>query len=407
MVESNLLRLMQYAGMNCPYYENLFRMNNINVFNIEDFFKIPVLTKQIIQQNERLIISRAYRIEDLIVERTSGSTGLPLYCRYDKEERVRRSMFLWRERKRNSPSIIGQRMVNFHAGNRVQGTSLRENNIEIDEKNKVLYLNYLDMNKNTVTEYYNAIARYKPFFIRCQPSAICEFIRFCKKNGLETSSLGVEYIELAGEFVHDYVAEEVKNAFPNAFVANQYGAQEFFCIAYSCRFNSLHILEDSVYVEILNKDQDGFGEIVITSLNNYAMPFIRYKIGDIGRVIHTGCNCEKQEAILELKSARSCEYFELNGHKVHGNIFKNCIEKFNANKNDLFIRQFQVFQVSEDSFVINIISERDGFTEEFKNFTENYIKSRMDLVVNVKAELCEELQINPVSRKLKMYNFLK
>lgn len=58
--------------------------------------------------------------------------------------------------------------------------------------------------------------------------------------------------------------------------------------------NHLHETEESVYVEVINPDENGFGNYIITSLINRAMPLIRYDIGDIGNIVENTCDCGKK-----------------------------------------------------------------------------------------------------------------
>jgi phenylacetate-CoA ligase len=72
-------------------------------------------------------------------------------------------------------------------------------------------------------------------------------------------------------------------------VFNKYGAREFSGIAYECLpQNGMHVLMESYIVEILRNGQPVLpgevGEVFITDLNNYSMPMIRYRIGDLAEL---------------------------------------------------------------------------------------------------------------------------
>ena len=89
-------------------------------------------------------------------------------------------------------------------------------------------------------------------------------------------------------------------AFFNCKVASQYGCYEVNSIAYECPFHKLHVMTENVYVEIVEDNQ-----ICITSKHNRVMPFVRYKVGDRGRLCtDKNCSCGSQEPILELEMAR-------------------------------------------------------------------------------------------------------
>ena len=86
-------------------------------------------------------------------------------------------------------------------------------------------------------------------------------------------------------------------AFFNCKVASQYGCYEVNSIAYECPFHKLHVMTENVYVEIVEDNQ-----ICITSKHNRVMPFVRYKVGDRGRLCtDKNCSCGSQEPILELE----------------------------------------------------------------------------------------------------------
>src|SRR5258707_764531 len=80
-------------------------------------------------------------------------------------------------------------------------------------------------------------------------------------------------------------------------VFDKYGAREFSGIAYECEAHEgHHVVAEGYIVETLRDGQPAkpgeVGEIVITDLNNYCMPFIRYRIGDLAEVLpEATCRC--------------------------------------------------------------------------------------------------------------------
>ncbi len=94
-----------------------------------------------------------------------------------------------------------------------------------------------------------------------------------------------------------------------------------------CR-NGLHILEDLFYPEIINQKSgevlpDGeLGELVLTTLTKQAMPLIRYRTGDISRIIPGACGCGRSMRRIERISSRSDDMLTIQGI----NIFPSQIE---------------------------------------------------------------------------------
>jgi phenylacetate-CoA ligase len=66
-------------------------------------------------------------------------------------------------------------------------------------------------------------------------------------------------------------------------------------VAGECDAGSLHVYADHVHVEIYDGDvpanPGAFGDIVLTSLRNRAMPLVRYRVGDRGRLLADRCRC--------------------------------------------------------------------------------------------------------------------
>jgi phenylacetate-CoA ligase len=80
-----LQKLLIYARENSPYYKELFKANNLNPddFNIEEFFKLPFLSKELVTNNfENISIQNKRKFESTA---TSGTTGKRFNFLRDKE----------------------------------------------------------------------------------------------------------------------------------------------------------------------------------------------------------------------------------------------------------------------------------------------------------------------------------
>jgi phenylacetate-CoA ligase len=83
-------------------------------------------------------------------------------------------------------------------------------------------------------------------------------------------------------------------------IYNQYGSREVGVIACECpKQDGLHIFDFFQYVEVIDPDYSGNGEIIVTNLRNYSMPLIRYRIGDTAKGKNSLCSCKSESHILE------------------------------------------------------------------------------------------------------------
>ncbi len=95
------------------------------------------------------------------------------------------------------------------------------------------------------------------------------------------------FVKLGGEQVYPFQRDEIAQHF-GARVFESYGSTEMGPIAHECPAGSRHIMADHVYLEIFNGDEPAqpgeFGDLVLTSLFNRAMPLVRCRIGDRGQL---------------------------------------------------------------------------------------------------------------------------
>ncbi len=94
-----------------------------------------------------------------------------------------------------------------------------------------------------------------------------------------------------------------------------YGATETGLIAVDCPAGgAMHVVAEAVKVEILNASGEPtapgeIGEIVVTPLYNYAMPLIRYRLGDLARAASAPCGCGRHLPLIGEVLGRSRNMF--------------------------------------------------------------------------------------------------
>ncbi len=84
-------------------------------------------------------------------------------------------------------------------------------------------------------------------------------------------------------------------------VCDEYSTEELGRIASQCPKGRYHLHEDIVHTEIVDDDgrpTDGGGEVVGTELHNRTMPFVRYRQGDLARIVGEGCPCGRRTRLL-------------------------------------------------------------------------------------------------------------
>ena len=144
--------------------------------------------------------------------------------------------------------------------------------------------------------------------------------------------------------------------------------------------DGLHINSDSLIVQIVNKNgkeaKDGEpGDVIVTDLNNYAMPFIRYNMDDIAIRSEKKCRCGISFPLLCEVRGRNSDTLKLpSGKEISATVL---FQMFLDNSETNEIKEFQIIQNTIDSVDINIISSNkydfnnnNLLREKFKNLGE-------------------------------------
>lgn len=358
-MDKNLKNIIKYAYTNSPYYEKLYnKYLDVSELDEIEFNTIPCIEKKDIYESTlRLIPEKWYGefVEHKLVKNTtSGTTGLCLDIYWSQSDLNKSLLILWYLRKKYYDINPGDRRCTFY-------TNMRQG---YDEPKQIESDNYISFSKSNldnqrICEIYNKLVEFQPRYMIVEPSIallLCEYIKKKKLKKIES----IIYIELTGEFLFDNVKKEIENGF-GCITANQYGAYEVNSIAYECPEGNMHCMKPNVFVEILSEDgvaldDDIEGDIYVTSLTNTVMPFIRYKIGDKGRLCSNyNCKCGNSSPVLRLTNGRCNDFIVCeDGSKIHSSIFVKAVENTNKVLNKPIV-QYQIHQIAYNQFKVKCV----------------------------------------------------
>jgi phenylacetate-CoA ligase len=319
-----LQQLLVHTQKTVPYYQNILRSfdfdaNETSYNNILE--QIPILTRDIIQQNQNALLSRKFSLDHLIKGSSSGTTGIPINYYSDNNGMsagVAAGYILWGM----SGWYLGQRKVHIW-GN--QSSIVRWNTLS--SKVKTFFINQKNIastflnDPDQINEVEKAIIRFKPVSLEGYSSSIYTLAKHFKNNGLKINSLRQVYT--TAENLEDYQKELIEEVF--APVSDLYGSGEIMGIAaLPVGENKYYIFDPHVIVETIDCGISGMKDILLTDLDNYGMPIIRYKIGDtIDELKKPEPNAKYPFNSFKKLQGRSSDIITLpNGKKFHPvNIF--------------------------------------------------------------------------------------
>jgi phenylacetate-CoA ligase len=182
-------------------------------------------------------------------------------------------------------------------------------------------------------------------------------------------------------------------------VRNIYSAVECGNIAFECEHGALHLNADSLVVECLVGGKPArpgeTGEVVVTTLDMYSAPLIRYRLGDLAIPGDGLCACGRGLPWLRAVTGRTIDCIRLpGGQTIPGTAFGEAIFKDVRS-----VRQYRITQRSLAHFAIELVPG-SGFSDE----TETAIRRRchetvgMDVQVDLACVACIPREPNGKAR---------
>ncbi|WP_052659281.1 phenylacetate--CoA ligase family protein [Bacillus alveayuensis] len=390
--DKKLKQLIQHCYENVKYYRNYMDFHNLtpdDILKTEDLIKMPILTKSIIRKEKQKIIASNAESFQPEEKGTGGSTGEPLRYLLPKASHSLMWANIWR----------GWNAAGYQPGDRVAvlaGSSLLSGfNFKRSAYywlNNWLPLSSFNMDDNKMREYVNNIKKEKIQFLYAYASSAYELANFILKENLK-GGFKLKGVITTAEVLFDHYREKIEEAF-DCKVFNQYGANDGGVSAFECELHDgLHIGMERCIVEIVDDygqpvEKGKEGKILLTDLSNYAMPFIRYEVGDLGAFSKSLCKCGRGLEKFEYIKGRQQEFvFSKNNQKIHGEFFSHLFRQ-----SDL-VEQFQVIQEHKGKIKIlvklnrkdeeNLLNElktkiikKEIFNEVVIDQTEDFIKTK-------------------------------
>jgi len=306
--------MLSHAFENSPFYRR--RLGEIgatpeDIRNRDDFRRIPPLTKEDLRNH--LEDLRARNIPDSQVHKstTGGSTaGFTPFYRDNRCVEFRTAGTMRHDRwcgwdVGDKETVYWVAMIDF---SHKKTWKSRARNLLLDRR---LMIEAHSLTPEHLAGHRKSIARFGPALIRAFPSPLSLLAQFIKENP-QGEKIRPRAVKSCGEPLLPHQRELFQEVFQCP-VFNVYLSRETGTIAAECEaHDKLHINMESLYLEFERNgkpvDCGEPGEILVTDLYNYGMPFIRYRIGDMGIPLEGTCPCGRSLPILDQVSGRVSDF---------------------------------------------------------------------------------------------------
>tara|TARA_R110000765_G_scaffold84327_2_gene163223 strand:- start:7255 stop:8634 length:1380 start_codon:yes stop_codon:yes gene_type:complete len=284
--------LVAHALKHSDFYKDKYaslQSTTTNLKTEEDFAKLPILTREDLRENFGSITAADVRKKDCHKMSTSGSTGPAISVFHDKRFPTAptqwRLLQWWGIRPYVNKAFI-------YRYPRPLFTKIL--NTLLWWPTKRIFLAGTEMDEEHMRKFVNAINKTRPLVLQGYTDVVYDFALFLLDHEIRIQAPKGVWVTSGP------LTKQQRSTMQKAFCApvyDQYGSTEVLYVAAECRQqNGLHILHDMVYVECVDEynrpvPQNTLGKILLTDLNNYAFPLIRYDIGDYGQLLSGACAC--------------------------------------------------------------------------------------------------------------------
>jgi phenylacetate-CoA ligase len=359
--QERLAQLLHHAWSQTDYYHEILEscgaVRNGRV-NLDRFEAIPFLTKDIIRsQPERLRARTLPRGRKVHSNCSGGSTGEPIrfwqdnvYWAVTVATRIYHFSLAGKDLGEPEMKIWGNK------GDLLSGTLGWRVNLQNWLYNRK-FEQCWHLPETKILKIIRDIEAWKPKLLWCYRDGIDAVARYMMRHGVRSHSPGA--IVLGGATVYPFIAKQIESAF-RAPVISAYGSREVGALACQClQRKGHHIASQAHVVEAIGSDgqpiMEQDGDLAITPLMNYAMPFIRYRIGDRGRLTARPCSCGRSFPVLESLSGRVVEVLSnAKGEQVDPMYFMGILSEVLSGT---AMRKAQIIQEKDGALTMNVVLE--------------------------------------------------
>jgi phenylacetate-CoA ligase len=384
LVLQKLQRLVAHAVETVPFYKT--RRSEIR--RVEDLESFPLVNKSDVADHNAAMDSARYsgRVARGV---TSGSTGTALRFRQGAEHEGwidacwARGTGWWDVRRGDRRVVLWGRPVD--GGRRAQAEAWFKHRL----RNGLSFNTFEELSDAFFDQITTALETFRPRLVYGYGSSLGALAEFmAREERVLKGDARPRLIVYTGD--HMYEAERLigERVF-GAPVVSLYGSSEAGSVGYMCKEGSMHISEDHIHVEFLRADgtptvAGELGEIVVTTLNNFAMPLIRYRVGDLGSYSGESCRCGVTLRTMNLEVGKVADRITTSSKSLVSPYSLDYINKHLLRVGVRGIRQFLVEQVSRDDFVLHVVREEPFdpqctaiFTEKMRDYLGESIRTEV------------------------------
>lgn len=385
-----LRSLVKHVYKNVPYYRKVFderRLTPKDIKTVDDLSKLPILTKTDVRRNYKELHSADFAKRRVKAGATGGSTGVSLQYYFDQDAWD----IDWACHYRgwgHAGYKYGDKLALLFGYSLVPDQPMSLSKRLRFQLERSLPLSAVHLSDEVMEEYVEILTKYCPSFIRGYASALFVFASYLNRKGI--TSIRPRAVFSTSEMLLPHFRQTIEEAFACE-VFDGYGCRDGGANAMECaEHTGLHISVERMIMEFLmdgeNVSPGQIGEITLTDLHNYAMPFIRYQPEDAGRLAEEPCPCGRGLPLMEPPQGRTSDIM------TFGNGITLSAPAMTVAFSRTRFENFQLVQDGEYSLAVKLVKGPDPVDNDVQHVLNilhghlgSEIKIRVEFVADIPA----------------------
>jgi phenylacetate-CoA ligase len=358
---------LRHVFERCPYYADRFNevgFSPADLRSLEDLRRLPVLTKDDIRNNQTGLLARGVPGTSYVDNYTGGSTGSPISFKVTKRRWASRKAMTLRH-----DLWCGWKLGNWMGVLWGHPEQQEDTSAWGTLRNHLLYrevtLNTFDVQQVNFEGFIRELHEKKVRFLLAYSRSLLMFAQYVASQNVKLPAFdaAITTAECLSPEERAFIQQTL-----GCHTYDRYGCREFSVIASECEaHDGMHLAAETLLVEFVVGDRPAkpgeVGEMLVTDLVEEAMPFVRYKIGDMGTPMEGKCACGRGLPRMQMVAGRVTDFIHTPDGKWLSGIAINTylISQIPG------VRQAQILQEECGHLIFKLVPNgpQDGRAENF------------------------------------------
>lgn len=384
-----LQAIVKHAYDTVPFYRKRYDEHGVrpeDIKELSDISRLPLLSREDVRNAGNQLISKRYSKKQLIHGHTSGTTGSPLSCYWDKQTCVYNNAIDWRQKLWGGVHY-GEGIALFLGRTIVPTNKKKPPFWQHDRIHNMLWMSSFHLSEEYLPYYLKKLNKFQPAAIEGYPSTAYILARYLKKIG---KKLPLKAVFTSSESLLPFQRFLIEESF-QAPLYDFYGMAERVAFATQCpEWHEYHLSFEFAINEItdtygnpLETGKEGY--LVGTSLLNYGMPFIRYRTSDVTAIDATQCSCGRYMPRFKGVTTKDEDIVVTpEGKLVSSSVLTHPFKPLDA------VQESQIVQEKIDLLHIKIV-RRENYTEKDSTHLIAALRERVGPTMRIELEFVENI----------------